>query len=109
MQPRRIRQTDINPRLDRAGEIAHRNRRLVGVGQPRRERDPLAELAGVREYPRDQELLGFGRVARDAERQRFVDLAVGVGEIDVDGVDGRGQPQVSISSRRPTMIDGNSR
>src|SRR5207247_2421257 len=41
-----------------------------------------------------QVLFRLGRVARDAKRQRVVDVAIRIGEIDLDVVDGRGQRHV---------------
>ena len=45
----------------------------------------------------------------DAERSHGLHQPspVRVGQIDLEGVDRRGQCQVSISPRRPTMIGGN--
>ena len=84
------RRADVNPCLKRAGRIANRDWRIVWIGQtPAREFDSWRVFAAVGEYPGDEVLLGFGWVTCDFERQRFVHAAVAVGEIDLDGMNGR--------------------
>ena len=62
VQPRGLGRADIDPNAQGAGEVAHRNRRLVGIGQTIRETDSFActrgnmrarASAGVRLSPTD--------------------------------------------------------
>ena len=91
VQPRRVGRADVDPGRDPARQIADGNRRLVGIRHAARELDALGVLEQVGEQPRHQILLRLRRVARDAQAQRLVDAAIGVGELDLEVVDGRGQ------------------
>jgi hypothetical protein len=91
VQAGRVRRTDVDPDAQPAGEIANRDRRFIRIVETARELDPLRELERVRQHPRHQVLLGFGRVPGNAQRQRLVHAAVGVGQVDVQVVDGRVQ------------------
>ena len=107
MQPVGVGQADVDPGPDRPGQVADRDRRLVGLRQASRERDALGELERVREDAGHQVLRGLGRMSGHPERQRLVDVAVRVGQLDVEGVDRRGEghgPAVGASSR----VDGAS-
>jgi hypothetical protein len=88
VQPRRVGGADIDPGANRAGEVAHRNRRVFRIGHAARELDALRVFQQVRQQSRDQIFLGLRRVARQTQRQRFVDLAIGVRQLDVEVVDG---------------------
>jgi hypothetical protein len=91
MQPLDRGSADVNPRLQRACQIADGNRRIVGVGQAARERDAVGELEAIRQHPRDEKRVGFRGMAGDPQVEMFVDAAIGVGEIDLEGEDGGGQ------------------
>ena len=62
-----------------------------GSESPRENLDPLLVLQRVGENAREQVVLRFGRMPRHAEGQRLVHAAVGVGEVDVEVMDGRRQ------------------
>ena len=90
VQPFDRRRPDIDPRPQRPGQIPHRDRRIVGSAQASGEFDALGELEAVREQARDQEFVGFRRMPRNPEREVLVDVPIGVGEIDLEDEDGRG-------------------
>src|SRR3982751_926539 len=88
VQARGIGRSDIDPRRDRAGQVADADGWLVRVRYAARERDPLVILEEVREHPRYEKFLGLRRMTRDPQRQRFVDAAIVIREVDVEVVDG---------------------
>ena len=94
VQPGGVRSADVDPGTQGAGEVAHRQRRLVRLRQPAREGDALAVLQAVRQHPGQEIFLGLRRLSGDAQRQRLVDAAVDVGELDVEGV------HVAVSAMR---------
>ena len=67
MQPVRGGRADVDPRVQPAGEIAHRDGRLVGVGQPARELDALGVLETVRQQPGDEEFVRLRRMPRQPQ------------------------------------------
>src|SRR5665647_613671 len=91
VQPRRVRRAELHPELQRAGEIAYGERRLVRLRDPARERDPLGVLEAVGDHPREQIFLRLGGLLRDTKRERLVDAAVDVRELDVEVVDRCGE------------------
>ena len=56
MQPHRVRGADINPRFQHPRQVAHRDRRLVRLGQSVRKRDPFGVLETIGEHPRQHVL-----------------------------------------------------
>ena len=89
VQPGRIGRPDVDPCVDRPGQGADGDRRLVGVRYSARERNPFGELEQVREHSCDEMILRFGRMTGDAQCERFVYGAIAVGEFDVEIVDRR--------------------
>jgi hypothetical protein len=82
---------DVDPRAQRARQIADPDRRLVGLGKPLGELDAVRQLERIREDPRDQLLLRLGRMPRNPKRHGLVDATVRIREVDVEGVDGRAE------------------
>ena len=64
-----VRDTDLDPCLPRAGQVAHADRGLVRIGQALRKRDALAVLETVGEQARYQVLAGLRRVPSHPRRQ----------------------------------------
>ena len=87
VQSRRIRGADLDPDLEGAGQITHRNRRLIGVRDPTRKHDPFRILEAIREDARREVFRRLRRMHRDAERQRFIAPAIHVRHGDVERVD----------------------
>src|SRR5258707_734952 len=73
---------DVDPDLERAGEVAHRERRFLRCGDAARKADAFGVFQAIGEHAREQVLPALGRVARDLERERRVGAAVDVGELD---------------------------
>jgi len=78
VQPRRVGRADVDPRAQPAREIAHRERRLVGLGDAPRKCEALGELQAIGQHARDEVVLGLRRMARHLERQRLVHAAIDV-------------------------------
>ena len=95
----RVGQADVDPGLDAAVRV--RPRRPAAASAVRetasREGDSRLVLQAVGEHPRQHVLHALGRVERHAEREGFVDVAVGVVERDVEVVDGGGEGHVMMS------------
>ena len=103
VQPRSRRRADINPGADRPREIAHGDGRVLRVGHAPRELDAFRVFEQVRQHARDEIVLGLRGVTRDAQRQRFVNAAIGVGELDVEVVDRCSERHVRAT--RPRVLD----
>jgi len=84
VQPRSVRRADLDPRPHRTGPIAHLERRLIGVGEPLREGESLAMLEAEREHPGAQKRLALRWMSRDAQVDRFVDIAIHVRELHAE-------------------------
>jgi hypothetical protein len=90
VEPGGIRHPDIDPGPQRARQIADRDRRIIGIAKSSRKLDAVGEFEAIGEHAGDQIFFRLGRVARHPQRQRFVDVTVGVGELDVEVVNGGG-------------------
>nr|ADI23862.1 hypothetical protein [uncultured gamma proteobacterium HF4000_48E10] len=88
VKPRRVRNPDIDPCRDLSSEIANGDSWFVWIRHTTGELDARGELQQVRQEPSHQILVGLRRVLRDTQRERLVHAAVGVGELDVEVVDG---------------------
>src|SRR5687768_7603772 len=76
-----------------------RERRLLrGREAPFAEGDPVLVRQRICERAREQVSRGLRWMLRDAEVERLVNVAIDVGELDLDAVDGRGE---SHAARRP--------
>lgn len=60
-------------------------------------------IEAIRQHAREQRIIGFGRMLGDAKRQRRVDAAVDVGELDLERVDGCGLCQKGHLGKRDTL------
>jgi len=86
------RRADLDPRLQIAAQVALDDRRLLVVGHAAAaELDAVGVLERARDHAGDQVALALRGVLRDAEVELFVDLAIGVGEGDLELAEGRGQ------------------
>src|ERR1051326_9496740 len=57
---------DVDPHAHRAREIAHGERRLVRLGEPLRERDPVRVFEAVREHAREEVLAALQLATKPA-------------------------------------------
>jgi hypothetical protein len=87
VQPRRVGRAHVDPGAKHAGEIAHRERRLIGIGQPAGEGQAFGVLEAIGEHARDEMLFGLRGMARHLERQRLVHAAVDIRQLDSEIVD----------------------
>src|SRR4051812_14401014 len=101
VQPRRVGRTDIDPRAQLAGEVAHRERRLIGLVQPARERQAFGELETVGENSGDEIVLRFRGMARRFQLERLVDAAIDVRKLDSEMVDRRAERQAASLPESP--------
>ena len=86
MQTRRVWRADLDPGDHSSRQVAYGDRRFVRFRHTAGELDAVDVLEQIGEDARYQVFLGFGRMARHAQRQRFVDLPVGIGQLDVEVV-----------------------
>src|ERR1019366_9993810 len=96
--------TDLDPRLQRAREIAHADRGHVRLADAFRKRDSLTVLEAVRENACREILLGLRGMARGLDGERFVDTTVDVAECDVDRVHRGGEGHCTkLATARPVL------
>jgi len=95
--------SDVDPRAQPAREIAHRDRRVVRIGEAAGELDAFRVLEAIGQQPGHQEFVRFGRMPRQPERQLLVDLAVAVGEIDIEREDGCGKRHRNDDARNTAV------
>ena len=103
MQPRGVGRADVDPGQQRAGQIAHRQRRFGGLGETGGEGEPLAVLETVREDAGQQVLRRFGGLPGRPQDQRLVDAAIDVGELYLEVVYGDGR---HFENHRGTRVPG---
>ena len=99
MQAFRVRCSNLNPGLQDAGQVPHDDRGLIRIGQALGECNAFGVLETVGQQA-SQEMIGSrGRGLRCADRQRFVDRSVRVGQPDVEHMHRRGLSQSSLLHR----------
>src|ERR1035437_451991 len=104
VQPRGIRRADLDPRRQRAGEVAHADGRHISLAQSLRKRNPFLVFEAVRENARREILLGLRGMARGLDGKRFVDTTVDGAECDVDRVHrGRESHRTKLATSRPLL------
>src|SRR4249920_49701 len=91
VQARGIRRADLDPGLERAGEIAHLDRRLVGLRQPAREGNALGVLEAIRENAGNQIFVTLRWMLCRLELERLIYAAVDIAQPDREMVDRRRQ------------------
>jgi hypothetical protein len=89
VHPRGVGRADVDPHAHHAREITHGERWLVRLGQAVGERDAFRVFEAVGEDARDEMVLGLRRMPRGADRERLVDAAIDVGQLDLEAVDRR--------------------
>ena len=89
-----------------AREITHGERWLVRLGQAVGERDALRVFEAVGEDARDEIVLRLRRMPHGADRERLVDAAIDVGQLDLEAVERHGSVRLQemVPLRAPAVV-----
>ena len=86
VEPVRVGHADLDPGVNASSEISTENRRFVPSRDTFGQRNSLSILEAVCEHAQQHVFDGLGWLSRDAELQTFVNVAIDVGQIDVEVV-----------------------